>query len=588
MEKKTEKTLGSFKRIMRIFRGWRKLRDRFATALDVDVPRKIEIYTQLSTSASIGDLVYWLQIFASAGIATLGLVMNSTAVIIGAMLISPLMAPILSAGLALATGDLTLGIRSVANLLLSTLLGVGVAIILVALLPFKDLTPEILARTTPSTLDLVIALFSGAIGAIAICRDVKGIATSIPGVAIAVALMPPLCVIGFGLGYWVSLWDSRGLEIARGGGLLYLTNLVAITFTAMLVFVLLRIDRLKVRDVVREWRDADPESQWWLSKIDKIPSLEKAREVRSFSVRLLMILIPLAIIFIPLRDSLLKLRVNFTQKQRENRTSSLARNIWQEYEVDSEGNIRSYLDELRINETEGQLTVFLRVFDNKPYTQGERTRYINLLAQELARKPETISLHLVEIPTSKREAAKPVIVATPTPLTIAQRQANYKQSIDNALGGFKLTPPAQLIDYSVTTRSSGGSTLNVYYSSSRDIGDDGKTSLRQRVRERLRLPNVVVIFTRIDSSAKKIGFKPKGNEPTDVTNEELDTVARELDQHSNLRVRIRLRSDDAIVERRKFLMRIFVEVHSVSEDRLVFDETKDDDLADTYQIFIRK
>ena len=577
---------------MRMFRGWRKLRDRFAKALDVDVPRKIEIYTQLSTSASLSDLVYWLQLFASAGIATLGLVMNSTAVIIGAMLISPLMAPILSAGLALATGDLTLGIRSVANLFLSTLLGVGVAIILVALLPFKDLTPEILARTTPSTLDLVIALFSGAIGAIAICRDVKGVATSIPGVAIAVALMPPLCVIGFGLGYFVSLGDWKGMEIARGGGLLYLTNLVAITFTAMLVFVVLRIDRHKVRDAVRKWRDADPESQWWLSKIDKIPSLEKAREVRSFSLRLLMILIPLLIIFFPLSDSLSKLRVNFTEKQRENRTSTVARNVWKKYEEDSEGKIRSYLDELRINETDGKLTVFLRVFDNKPYTQGERTKYISLLATELKRKPEDITLHLVEIPTSEREEVSPVILATPTPLTVVQRQANYKQSIDDALGGFKLTAPAQLIDYSVTTRSSGGSTLNVFYSSSRDIEEDGKTSLRERVKERLALPNMVIIFTRIDSKAKKIAFKPNGNETLDTTNEELDAVARELNQHSNLRVRILLKSEgtntELIAKRRKEMTRIFVEVHSISENRLVFDETDDDDVADTYQIFIRK
>ncbi len=575
-----------------MFRGWRKLRDRFAKALDVDVPRKIEIYTQLSTSASLSDLVYWLQLFASAGIATLGLVMNSTAVIIGAMLISPLMAPILSAGLALATGDLTLGIRSVANLFLSTLLGVGVAIILVALLPFKDLTPEILARTTPSTLDLVIALFSGAIGAIAICRDVKGVATSIPGVAIAVALMPPLCVIGFGLGYFVSLGDWKGMEIARGGGLLYLTNLVAITFTAMLVFVVLRIDRHKVRDAVRKWRDADPESQWWLSKIDKIPSLEKAREVRSFSLRLLMILIPLLIIFFPLSDSLSKLRVNFTEKQRENRTSTVARNVWKKYEEDSEGKIRSYLDELRINETDGKLTVFLRVFDNKPYTQGERTKYISLLATELKRKPEDITLHLVEIPTSEREEVSPVILATPTPLTVVQRQANYKQSIDDALGGFKLTAPAQLIDYSVTTRSSGGSTLNVFYSSSRDIEEDGKTSLRERVKERLALPNMVIIFTRIDSKAKKIAFKPNGNETLDTTNEELDAVARELNQHSNLRVRILLKSEgtntELIAKRRKEMTRIFVEVHSISENRLVFDETDDDDVADTYQIFIRK
>ena len=234
------------------------------------------------------DLVYWLQILFSAGIATLGLVLNSSAVIIGAMLISPLMAPILSQGLALSTGDLTLGVRSFANLFLSTILGVVFPLILVALLPFKNMTPEILARTEPNTLDLVIALFSGAIGSIATCRAVKGIVMSIPGVAIAVALMPPLCVVGYGLAFALTVDASKGWETAKGGGLLYLTNLVAITFTAMLVFVLLRIDTTKVRDAVREWREGDPESRWWLSQIDRFPALGKARKVRSFSLRLLM------------------------------------------------------------------------------------------------------------------------------------------------------------------------------------------------------------------------------------------------------------------------------------------------------------
>ena len=88
-------------RFFRLARFWNKQRDRFAAALNVDTERKNEIYVQLSKSATLTDLVYWLQLLFSAGIATLGLVLNSSAVIIGAMLISPLMGPILSSGLAL-------------------------------------------------------------------------------------------------------------------------------------------------------------------------------------------------------------------------------------------------------------------------------------------------------------------------------------------------------------------------------------------------------------------------------------------------------------------------------------------------------
>ena len=110
------------------------------------------------------------------------------------------MGSILANGLALATGDIILALRAILNLLLSCGLAIAFAMLLVLALPFKEMTSEIIARTQPNLLDLVIALFSGAVGAVAICKEPKGIATSIPGVSIAVALMPPLCVVGYGLG----------------------------------------------------------------------------------------------------------------------------------------------------------------------------------------------------------------------------------------------------------------------------------------------------------------------------------------------------------------------------------------------------
>lgn len=150
-------------------------RDWFANRLGVGRERKEHIYIDLSKSATLFDPAYWLQIIFAAGIATLGLILNSPAVIIGAMLISPLMGPILAAGLALASGDIILGLRAVANLAMSCVVAALFAILLVTLLPFKEMTNEIAARTQPNTLDLVVALFSGAIGSIATCKEVKGL-----------------------------------------------------------------------------------------------------------------------------------------------------------------------------------------------------------------------------------------------------------------------------------------------------------------------------------------------------------------------------------------------------------------------------
>ncbi len=130
-------------------------------------------------------------------VASIGLNVNSTAVIIGAMLISPLMGPIIGAGFGLGTYDFKLLKRALQNLLIATLVGLVVSTVYFYLSPFKETQPELLSRTSPNIYDILIAFFGGLVGAIAITRVEKG--NPIPGVAIATALMPPLCTAGYGL-----------------------------------------------------------------------------------------------------------------------------------------------------------------------------------------------------------------------------------------------------------------------------------------------------------------------------------------------------------------------------------------------------
>ena len=130
-------------------------------------------------------------------IASVGLNVNSTAVIIGAMLISPLMGPIVGAGFALATFNFDLLKKSFKNLMIATVVSLIVSTLYFYLSPFKDVQSELLARTSPNFYDVLIAFFGGVVGAVSITRVEKG--NPIPGVAIATALMPPLCTAGFGL-----------------------------------------------------------------------------------------------------------------------------------------------------------------------------------------------------------------------------------------------------------------------------------------------------------------------------------------------------------------------------------------------------
>ncbi|RZJ64037.1 MAG: DUF389 domain-containing protein [Flavobacterium sp.] len=135
-------------------------------------------------------------------IASVGLNVNSTAVIIGAMLISPLMGPIVGAGFALGIYDFDLLKKSLRNLLNATFVSLAVSTVYFAVSPFKDVQSELLARTSPNIYDILIAFFGGIVGVIAVTRTEKG--NPIPGVAIATALMPPLCTAGYGLatGQW--------------------------------------------------------------------------------------------------------------------------------------------------------------------------------------------------------------------------------------------------------------------------------------------------------------------------------------------------------------------------------------------------
>ncbi len=271
--------------------------------LGIESSARTRIYETILDAADIGKLNYWLELLISAGIATMGLVLNSPAVVIGAMLISPLMGPILGAGLGLATGDMYLGLKAVFSLVSSIAAAVGFSAGLVWLLPFHSQTGEILARTQPNLLDLGVALLSGIAGAVVVCRGGGGGGvTALPGVAIAVALMPPLCTVGFGVGSgWVR-------PIIDGAGLLFVTNLVAIGASAFGVFLLVKMDSTEVRTEI----DALVAKRAAHDRLFRL--LRKTRLADSFGHvgrlhwRVLMLLVVLGILFIPLREAFLQVR----------------------------------------------------------------------------------------------------------------------------------------------------------------------------------------------------------------------------------------------------------------------------------------
>ncbi|MEO9462425.1 MAG: DUF389 domain-containing protein [Marinomonas sp.] len=205
----------SFRRVVFSFQRW-WVEDVMGTVDQAAVIAKRRAECPLSAR-------YLFMTAMSGGIAVLGLLLSSPAVVIGAMLLSPLMDPIMGIGFALATGDYRWLRQSARTLAWGTVMAIGLTAMVVFLSPLNDITSEIASRTRPNLFDLLVALFSSMAGAYAMIRGRDG---TIVGVAIATALMPPLAVIGFGLA-------TFNWTVFLGALLLYVTNAVTIALTAL-------------------------------------------------------------------------------------------------------------------------------------------------------------------------------------------------------------------------------------------------------------------------------------------------------------------------------------------------------------------
>ncbi len=198
----------------------------------VTLERRGEVRVHMRESA-LPDFDYFVLVVLSSMIATLGLLTNSGAVIIGAMLVAPLMSPIIGLGLGSLIGDEKLLKDAGSAILRGAIIAVVISILLTwmnASLPFitlHELPIEVLSRTHPSPIDLLIALAGGLAAAFALAQP--SLSAALPGVAIATALMPPLGTVGIGIA--MGRWD-----VAGGALLLFVTNAVTIAFASMLVF----------------------------------------------------------------------------------------------------------------------------------------------------------------------------------------------------------------------------------------------------------------------------------------------------------------------------------------------------------------
>ena len=222
--------------------------------LESRIPRK-ELY-EARIASSKPSLGFFVLLLCAAVIATLGLISNSAAVVIGAMIVAPLMDPILSLAFALSISNNKLAKRSLLTVVFGLLTVIATSALLASLLDVSEVNREMTSRTAPNLIDLGIAVAAAVAGSFSMTRE--RLSNSLAGVAVAVALVPPLCVCGIGLsmGKEVVAVFGRGTvagitnQISEGSFLLFLANLIGITVASLFVFLVQRYG-----SILKCWRN---------------------------------------------------------------------------------------------------------------------------------------------------------------------------------------------------------------------------------------------------------------------------------------------------------------------------------------------
>ena len=227
-----------------------RAQDRLAANLGVSRARRIETVVAMLNNNVRRAPGYWIQLTLATGIATLGLVLGSTAVIIGAMLVSPLMGPILELGMGFAVGSSLLVLRAALRVTLSVVVVISGAALLTLALPFHEVTGEIASRAAPTALDLLVAVFCALTAAYTTVRPGSDTTAAAAGTAIGIALVPPLCATGFGIG-------TASAKVASGAALLFTANFSAILVFAVLSFLVLGYDQVDAATLEHDFLERD-------------------------------------------------------------------------------------------------------------------------------------------------------------------------------------------------------------------------------------------------------------------------------------------------------------------------------------------
>lgn len=501
-EVRSEAALG----LRKLFGGW----------LDADGRRAI--FDEAAASATDTGASYWLVLGLAGAIALLGLSLNSAAVVIGAMLIAPLLAPVIGLALALAIGDGRLAAQTAVAIAVSTLVVIGIAALITVMLPFSEITTEIASRTRPTTLDLAIAVFSGLAGAVVTVARGDRLSGTVPGVAVSVALVPPLAVTGFGIGI------GGDWTVIRGSLLLYGANLAGIVMSAMIVFLIAGMHRAEVVEEVSRWhRESHPSGlAGWT---ERAPGVRSMGILRSTPARLVLVLMFVALVVIPLSESL-------KQITREARVQRAVREAAKPFSVPG----RTFIVSRDVTLGQSRTQVILNVATTHWFDDSTRRTFEQRASADAG---EPVDLVLEQVPASSRDlghlatmiasrdpaTASAAAAATPTPgASIAATQA----AVARAMQTLALPESITVLGFSFSV-SDGSDTLHIRlrYLSPDSLTTQARGILRRQLASALQLPA-------LDLETQLMSMAPRT--VSAQTHATLDTLTSAMRADSSLRL----------------------------------------------------
>ena len=445
---------------------------RLLNALGLRTDERPELFRDTADAATDADLPFFLVLLLSGLIATLGLVLNSTAVVIGAMLVAPLLGPLMGLSLSVAVGDGRLFIQTLVTILVGAAAVVALAALVTWALPVDTVTEQIAARTTPNILDLLIAVASGLAGAVVIASRESRLSGSIPGVAVAVALVPPLGVAGFGIGTGLQ-WS-----LISGSLLLFGANLAGIVLSGLLVFLLVGMARHEVVETAARWH-MELRSSGLARACERLPLPGDGGAASSPINRILLTLGFVILVSLPLARSF----GHFVREVRLNQAADAA-----ERTLEADG--RTLVVNRSITEEGAGGTVTFRVTTQRRVPESEQTDLSDQMSLVVG-KPVALRLVQIVVPSGQlRQAADALPVAPVTTMpteTTADLLAPLEDRLRQAGGDTLLPPGASLLGSALTVAPGQPPVLEVTYGAAARLSPDAEALVREQAARALSL-----------------------------------------------------------------------------------------------------